>query len=254
MEQLHYNLLYRWFVGLGMDDPVRRASSPPSWPRLRARGCSRPRGWHERSNSARRWSSSWVPLMGMLAFPALVSAQTLKEADLVGGWRAELEHADSFGKSTGWLVLWPDGLWAYGGPLMWHKHGGARWQLVGDTLWLANDYEFYYHKMIAPRMRALQEKGNVLGVMDMDVIRNRVSFPVTDSIYWSKTFRDTTSECAQGTPGLGGCGTWVYKVSKKGQQFALVRLDSLSRATESVATKVVLKRDSLVNCNWLGCR
>ena len=22
MEQLHYNLLYRWFVGLGVDDPV----------------------------------------------------------------------------------------------------------------------------------------------------------------------------------------------------------------------------------------
>ena len=22
MEQLHYNMLYRWFVGLGVDDPV----------------------------------------------------------------------------------------------------------------------------------------------------------------------------------------------------------------------------------------
>ncbi len=22
MEQLHYNLLFRWFVGLGIDDPV----------------------------------------------------------------------------------------------------------------------------------------------------------------------------------------------------------------------------------------
>jgi len=22
MEQLHYNLLYRWFIGLGVDDPV----------------------------------------------------------------------------------------------------------------------------------------------------------------------------------------------------------------------------------------
>ena len=48
MEQLHYNLLYRWFVGLGVDDPVwvptvfiSRKKGPASskrWP-IRPRGC-----------------------------------------------------------------------------------------------------------------------------------------------------------------------------------------------------------------------
>ena len=42
MEQLHYNLLFRWFVGLGMDDPVwtpttftknRERLWPAMWPR-----------------------------------------------------------------------------------------------------------------------------------------------------------------------------------------------------------------------------
>ena len=198
-------------------------------------------------------SRGWL-MLGMLAFPALASAQTLKEADLVGGWRAELERPDKPGKLIGWLVLWPDGLWAYGGPLMGHNHGGARWRLVGDTLWLADDYFPYYHPMVDPRVEALRAKGHALGVMDMDVIRNRKPYPVPDSVYWSPTFRDTTSSCAQGTPGLGGCGTWVYKVSKKDQQLFLVRLDSLSRTTDRVATKAVLKPDSLADCDWLGCR
>ena len=60
MEQLNYNLLFRWFVGLSMDDPVwdatvftknrerllqgdvARASSNASWPRRRPSNCSRP--------------------------------------------------------------------------------------------------------------------------------------------------------------------------------------------------------------------
>ena len=84
-------------------------------------------------------------MLGMLAFPALATAQTVKTADVVGAWQAELEHADSVGKSRGWLVLWPDGLWWYGGNLMQDAHGGARWRLVGDTLWLANDYGPYFH-------------------------------------------------------------------------------------------------------------
>jgi transposase len=46
MEQLNYSLLFRWFVGLSVDDPVwvpavvsrtatgwRATSRPPSWPR-----------------------------------------------------------------------------------------------------------------------------------------------------------------------------------------------------------------------------
>jgi transposase len=56
MEQLDYNLLYRWFVGLGIDDPVwhptafthragfsRAASRPSSWrgfPAIRVSGSS----------------------------------------------------------------------------------------------------------------------------------------------------------------------------------------------------------------------
>jgi hypothetical protein len=191
----------------------------------------------------------------MLAFPTLAVAQTVKEADLVGGWQAELKHVGSDTTSRGWLVLWPDHLWWYGGPLMGHGHGGARWRLVGDTLWLGNDYVPYFHSMIDRRIVAIQDKGYGLGVMDMDVISKRPPYLVPDSVYWSKNFRDTTSACAQGNPGKGGCGTWVYKVSKKGQQFYLVRIDKLSRATQTVATKAVLKRDTLLNCEWIsGCK
>lgn len=194
-------------------------------------------------------SPRWL-LLGMLMFPALASAQTVKKADLIGGWEAELEQPperDGAG-SLAWLILWPDGLWWYGGPLTSDIHGGARWRLVGDTLWLANDYDFYFHQMIGNRLSAYTEKNLPYGIMDTAIINNRGPFPVSDSIYWSKTFRDTTSQCAEGTSGQGGCGTWVYKVSKQGQQFVLVRLDSLSQGVMKVATKAVLKRDSLVKC------
>jgi hypothetical protein len=193
----------------------------------------------------------------MLVFPGLAVAQTVKKADLVGGWKAELEYAEPEstyptrgGTSRASLVLWPDGLWWYGGPFMNVKHGGARWRLVGDTLWLGNDYSPYFHPMIAPRILAIQEKGYGLGVMDMDIINQRPPYPVPDSVYWSKAFRD--AGCLQNP---GRCGTWVYKVSKRGQRLYLVRLDSLSKETESVAIKAVLKRDSLLKCSWLsGCK
>ena len=61
MEQLDYNLLFRWFVGLSMDDPVwdptvftknrerllrgdiaAQPSSSGSWPRRRAASCCPP--------------------------------------------------------------------------------------------------------------------------------------------------------------------------------------------------------------------
>jgi hypothetical protein len=194
----------------------------------------------------------------MLTFPTLAVAQTVKRADLVGGWKAEVEHADSLGNSLGpdaWLVLWPDGLWWYGGAWMGHGHGGARWRLTGDTLWLGNDYQPYFHTMIDRRIVALQQKGEGLAVMDSAIIANRPPYPVPDSIYWSKTFRDTTSTCAGGRPGQGGCGTWVYKVSKQGTQLVLVRLDDLSRATEGVASQAILTRDSLARCHWIsGCK
>jgi len=188
----------------------------------------------------------------MLTFPSLAAAQTVKEVDLVGAWRAEVEHGDSVGNALGthaWLVLWPDSLWWWGGALHYHTHGGARWRLVGDTLWLGNDYEPYFHPMIQPRIEAIQEKGYGLAAMDMKIIGNREPYDVPDSIYWSKAFRDSVTACSgQGKQ----CGTWVYKVSKRDQHLYLVRLDSLSRNTRSVATKAVLTRDSLTTCHWLG--
>jgi hypothetical protein len=194
----------------------------------------------------------------MLLCPTLVAAQVVTRPDVIGGWKAEVEHSDESGNALGkdaWLVLWPDGLWWYGGALMFHRHGGARWRLVGDTLWLGNDYEPYFHPMIDKRIVALQDKGYGLSVMDPDIIANRLPYPVSDSIYWSPAFRDTTSACAQGTPGAGGCGTWVYTVAKKGQQLVLTRLDNLSRATRSVASNAVLTRDSLAHCHWIsGCK
>jgi hypothetical protein len=196
----------------------------------------------------------WL-LLGMLASPTLVAAQTVKEADLIGGWQAEVELEGHTAPSRAWLVLWPDGLWWYGGPFMHHNHGGARWRLVGDTLWLGNDYVPYFHTMIDKRIMAIQAKGYGLAAMDMDVINKRPAFRVPDSVYWSKAFRDTTSVCAQGIPGKGGCGTWVYKVSKKDQQISLVRIESLSREIHVVASKAVLKRDTLLHCQWIsGCK
>jgi transposase len=43
MEQLHYNLLYRWFVGLGVDEPVWGQQSL----RRTASGC-----WKRRSRTS----------------------------------------------------------------------------------------------------------------------------------------------------------------------------------------------------------
>jgi transposase len=52
MEQLDYNLLFRWFVGLGIDDPVwvptvftknATGCSMPTWRRSSWSGCSRTR-------------------------------------------------------------------------------------------------------------------------------------------------------------------------------------------------------------------
>lgn len=202
---------------------------------------------------ARKWL-----IIGMLAFPTLGIAQQVKRSDLIGGWKAEVEHSDEAGKAMGkdaWLVLWPDGLWWYGGAFMTHQHGGARWRLVGDTLWLGNDYEPYFHPMIDKRIVAIQRKGYGLSVMDQEIIGQRLPYPVSDSVYWSKAFRDTVSECAQGEPGKGRCGTWVYKVAKNGRQLILVRLDGLSRETQSVAIRAVLTRDSLERCHWIsGCK
>jgi hypothetical protein len=74
---------------------------------------------------------------------------------------------------------------------MWHGHGGARWRLVGDILWLANDYIPYFHPMIDKQIIAIQRKGYGLSVMDTAVINNRKPFPVPDSVYWSRDFRES---------------------------------------------------------------
>ncbi len=198
---------------------------------------------------------NWL-VVGALICPGLVWAQTVKDADIVGAWVAELEHAEDDEKSRGWLVLWPDGLWWYGGPLMWHGHGGARWRLVGDTLWLSNDYEPYFHPMIEKRIWAMNAKGQGLAVMDSAVMKERPSFPIPDSLYWSKAFLDsTTHACTSGEIPSVVCGMWVYQVSIRGPQRQLIRLDRLSRATKRVATQILLRRDSLLHCDPLsGCR
>ena len=195
--------------------------------------------------------AGWLSAGLVLGFPPLSSAQTVKKADLVGGWEAELEPPPGREGEAGWrawLVLWPDGLWWYGGPLTADRHGGARWRLVGDTLWLGNDYIPYFHPIVGPRLQVYTRKKIPYGVMDTAIINGRSAFPVPDSVYWSKTFRDTTTACAEGIPGQGGCGTWVYKVSKQGQHFVLNRLDHLSQGVRKVANRAVLKRDSLVGC------
>ena len=129
---------------------------------------------------------------------------------------------------------------------------------MGDTLWLGYDYIPYFHPMVEPRIFALQAKGyRDIGIIDMAIVDRRPPYPVPDSIYWSQAFRDSISACASRTPGPGfpgGCGTWGYRVSRQGQKLSLVLLDSLSRAVKTVATHVVLMRDSLVNCNAVaGC-
>jgi hypothetical protein len=191
----------------------------------------------------RRWL-----ILGALAFPALGAAQTLKEADLVGGWQGEVEHADAnpSGGTRMTLVLWPDGLWEYTGALMGHEHGGARWRLVGDTLWLGNDYLPYYHPIINTRQEEVFK--NHLGVWDTLLVKRRRPYPVPDSVYWSQAFRDTTTACSIVGDALQ-CGTWVYKVSvlerqdSRVQRVSLVRIESLSRSTASVAVRAVLTRD-----------
>jgi len=136
-----------------------------------------------------------------------------------------------------------------------HGHGGARWRLLGDTLWLSNDYEPYFHTMIDKRIAAIDAKKYGLAVMDTAVIRSRPPFPMPDSIFWSKAFIDSTnSGCASNAIDSSVCGMWVYKVSVRDRRVHLTRIESLSRATETVATTAVLTRDSLVNCNSVsGC-
>ena len=201
-------------------------------------------------------SRKWLWMLGLLASPGWAAAQTVTEADLVGGWRGvEVElpdttiaryysgNPDSVDANALELVLWPDHLWSYEGPLYPpHGHGGARWRLVGDTLWLGNDYEPYYHPILNHRWFADEIKGLPYWSLDRDVISNRPPLPVSDSVYWSSIFRDTTTACAGS--GRYGCGTWVYQVSRQGQRLSLVFLDRLSRRPQDVARKAVLERET----------
>ena len=125
-------------------------------------------------------------MLGILVFPAVASAQTIKEADIVGGWRGVAVDlpASVLAAQPDWgngdapkdltLVLWPDHLWAYQGPIMLDGHGGARWRLVGDTLWLGNDFGPYYHPIIEQRNIAYRAKGLPNWAIDRDVIRSHL--------------------------------------------------------------------------------
>lgn len=184
-----------------------------------------------------------VGAMLMFSPLAAAQAQTVKAADFHGGWLVKAGYDDGK-ESDAYLLFWPDGLWYFN--YLNTGHGGARWRLVGDTLWLANDFYPYYNSMIGPRIEALRAKGyGDLATMDMDIIGTRMPFAVPDSVYWSKAFRDSTRTCANTIP----CETWVYKVSKRGQQILLARIDNLTRIPQDFAAKMeFIRRDSLTTC------
>jgi len=207
------------------------------------------------------WSRGWL-VWAMLAVPPVAAAQTVKEADLVGGWRGEVTPGYDLPSQCGaascpmervtrsWVVLWPDHLWWFSGPISDLGHGSARWRLVGDTLWLANDYDDYMMPMVDPRIEVYRAKGyQNFATIDPAVIKSRSPFPVPDSVYWSKTFRDTVSAClGNRDAGHLPCDTWVYKVTKNGEQLSLRLLTDLSRGHNRSAAQMVLTRDSVVTC------
>ena len=65
MEQLHYNLLYRWFVGLGVDDQVW----VPTVSRKIATGCLKPR-WHANSWPSFSLIGTCAPCFRTTTFPS----------------------------------------------------------------------------------------------------------------------------------------------------------------------------------------
>ena len=183
-------------------------------------------------------SRSWLGL-GMLMFALPACAQTVTQADIIGAWRMELEYPGRNEKEMVGVMLWPDGLWYYtGGAFLTQNHGGARWRLVGDTLWLANDYAPYFHPMAQPRVRKMLAAHGHLGHLDAEINSNGTPFPVPDSVYWSQAFRDTTSTCAG--PNNSPCATWVYRVSKHDRQVSLAALEHLSRPAKYQAIKGAL--------------
>jgi hypothetical protein len=94
-----------------------------------------------------RLASSWVVGLTLgLTAPAL--GQAMKPADLVGTWRGPVEYPQTFGNGIGWLTLWPDSTWWFwdsqdGNESGWGNHGGGRWRLAGDTLWVADDTRYW---------------------------------------------------------------------------------------------------------------
>lgn len=129
----------------------------------------------------------------------IASPHAVTRADVIGGWRGNLERPGVLGKWPGWRVIWPDGLWQYEADYVDPNHGGARWRLAGDTLCLANDYLSYYHPMFNQRelLTRMKHQDNV-GIIDLDLVRDRPPFSVPDSVYWSENFRATTDDCGGG--------------------------------------------------------
>src|SRR5881394_763839 len=77
------------------------------------------------------------PTLALLApaAPAPAPMPTVKRVDVVGTWE---EAGNKPGPVL--VTLWSDGLFWYSGG----KHGGGRWRLVGDTLWMGNNGVFQY--------------------------------------------------------------------------------------------------------------
>jgi len=111
MEQLQYNLLFRWFVGLGMDDAVwapttftknrdRLLEGDIAGAFLRPRfGCNRtafagslrttfagiPKAWIDGGKGTRRWRPRWPASRTAWSRPAPSIAASQKRRDQAGG-------------------------------------------------------------------------------------------------------------------------------------------------------------------------
>lgn len=181
----------------------------------------------------------WSLLVGLaLVFPALAPAQTVKREDVIGTWLGESD------RGTKLRTLWRDGLW-------WGNHGGGRWRLIGDTLWLGDDFRYGYGGLVH---RARIPQADTVDTLKMAWF---MRYLANDPHYWTGTKKeraelykkfyqrkleqiDTTKD--QATPPVRFSEKTfrsfllrpfeshiaAFKVSLTGGRLNLVRLDSLS--------------------------
>src|ERR1041385_3294394 len=186
-----------------------------------------------------------------LAFPAPAAAQTVKRADIAGTWagNAYYDSTDSRGCSVrrgcgtadGYMALWPtSGLWWYEHHMPdWGMHGGARWRLVGDTLWLGIDWLYgdILDDSLAANFLVVERGVDQRGVDALDLVPgvadtvdtlNLAWYPRDDSLFWSRNLRRRNLRYVT-----------AYKVSLTDDRLTLVRLDSL---LDSLGVRFMMKR------------